>query len=157
MESAKTLFLDIDGVLHANSIGELEYDATGPKVTGPRVCELEGLLADLVAGIPVEIVVHSTWVYMFGAKTLATDYLPKLSKVARIAVTKRQIPSRADRVLDHIRRRRLALSDVLILDDAAAEFVAAPMLGSRLVICDPSRGIDDPKVIERIREFLGQH
>ena len=129
MGSAKTLFLDIDGVLHANSIGELEHDATRPKVTGSRVCELEGLLADLVSGISVEIVIHSTWVYMFSAETLATDYLPKLSKVAKISVTKRQISSRVGRIQDYIRRRRLALSDVLILDDAAAEFVAAPRLG----------------------------
>jgi hypothetical protein len=34
----KTIFLDIDGVLHPSAVGELEYGPQGPKVTGPGVC-----------------------------------------------------------------------------------------------------------------------
>jgi hypothetical protein len=33
----KTLFLDIDGVLHPTTVGELEYDEAGPRVTGVGV------------------------------------------------------------------------------------------------------------------------
>lgn len=150
----KTLFLDIDGVLHASSIGELEYGLNGPRVTGAGVCELEGLLASLVAGKELDIAVHSTWVYMFDAKTLANDYLPQLSEVATICVTKRQIQSRGDRIRDHMRRRRLAAKDILILDDAPNEFAGIPALADRLVACNPQRGIADQEVIRRIQDFV---
>lgn len=40
----KTIFLDIDGVLHPSTVGELEYGPRGPKVTGPGVCALEAKL-----------------------------------------------------------------------------------------------------------------
>ena len=53
-----------------------------------------------------------------------------------------------------MRMRRLKLADILILDDAPKEFVSAPELQSRLVVCDPVRGIDDPAVLQRIDEFV---
>jgi hypothetical protein len=35
LAAMKTIFLDIDGVLHPSSVGELEYGPKGPMVTGP--------------------------------------------------------------------------------------------------------------------------
>ncbi|NYH17850.1 HAD domain-containing protein [Paraburkholderia bryophila] len=150
----KTIFLDIDGVLHPSTVGELEYDQDGPKVVGPGVCALEAKLAEIVLGNLVDIVIHSTWIYMFDAKKLQTSYLPRLGEVARIHLTNRRIESRALRVLDYIRRRRIATDKYLILDDAPNEFSSAPILLSRLVVCNPARGLDDPAVIRKIEEFL---
>jgi HAD domain in Swiss Army Knife RNA repair proteins len=91
MGLTRTLFLDIDGVLHPATVGELEYDEFGPKVTGGRVCALEADLAHLVAGRDVEIVIHSTWIYMFDLTKLQADWhdiaLPRLN--SRVAIVLR--------------------------------------------------------------------
>ncbi|WP_144138139.1 HAD domain-containing protein [Paraburkholderia sp. BCC1884] len=150
----KTIFLDIDGVLHPSTVGELEYGPDGPMVTGPGVCALEAKLAALVADKPVEIAIHSTWIYMFNAEILCGKYLPELAAAVRITLTNRRIESRALRILDHIRRRRLSPNDYLILDDAPKEFSSTPSLQSRLVVCDPALGLDDLRVVSRIEEFL---
>ncbi|MDR8070263.1 HAD domain-containing protein [Burkholderia cenocepacia] len=154
MSKRVTIFLDIDGVLHPNSVGELEYGPSGPMVIGQGVCSLQTKLAERVRGKAVDIVIHSTWIYMFDLKRLQDEYLRELSAAAKIHLTNRRIESRALRVADYIRRRRLMLADILILDDAPKEFASAPQLQSRLVICDPARGIDDPTVLQRIDEFI---
>ncbi|MFM0115003.1 HAD domain-containing protein [Paraburkholderia nemoris] len=151
----KTIFIDIDGVLHPSSVGELEYGPKGPMVTGPGVCALQDKLAEMVAGKAVEIAVHSTWIYMFDTRILRGTYLPRLDAVAHISLTNRRIEGRALRILDYVRRRRISPDDYLILDDAPGEFSSAPDLLPRLVVCDPARGLDDPCVIARIEEFLG--
>jgi hypothetical protein len=150
----KTIFLDIDGVLHPSTVGELEYGPEGPMVTGPGVCALQDRLAELIAGKTVEIAIHSTWIYMFDAKILRAMYLPRLGAVAHITLTNRHIESRALRILDYLRRRRIPPAGYLILDDAPREFSSTPELLPRLVECDPERGIDDPRVVSRIEEFL---
>ncbi|WP_179214070.1 HAD domain-containing protein [Paraburkholderia caledonica] len=150
----KTIFLDIDGVLHPSTVGELEYGPEGPMVTGPGVCALQDKLAKMVVGKAVEIAVHSTWIYMFDAGILRTKYLPRLHAVAHITLTNRLIESRALRVLDYIRRRRISPDDYLILDDAPREFSSTPDLLPRLVVCDPALGLDDPRVVSRLEEFL---
>ncbi|HEX7908679.1 MAG TPA: HAD domain-containing protein [Paraburkholderia sp.] len=150
----KTIFLDIDGVLHPSTVGELEYGPQGPKVTGLGVCALEAKLAELVSGKAVEIAIHSTWIYMFDAKTLKTEYLPQLGQVARIQLTNRLIESRALRILDYVRRHHLSHDEYLILDDAPKEFASAVTLLPRLVACDPAKGLDDPRVIQQVEDFL---
>ncbi|VWC50833.1 HAD domain-containing protein [Burkholderia lata] len=154
MSKRVTIFLDIDGVLHPNSVGELEYGPSGPMVIGQGVCSLQTKLAERVRGKAVDIAIHSTWIYMFDLKRLKDEYLCELSEAAKIHLTNRRIESRALRVADYMRRRRLMLADILILDDAPKEFASAPQLQSRLVICDPARGIDDPTVLQRIDEFI---
>lgn len=150
----KTIFLDIDGVLHPSSVGELEYGPHGPKVIGLGVCALEEKLADIVFGKAVEIAIHSTWIYMFDARKLQTEYLPRLGAVARIQLTNKRIESRALRILDYVRRRRLSHDQYIILDDAPKEFASNIALLPRLIACDPARGLDDPIVIRQVEEFL---
>jgi hypothetical protein len=150
----KTIFLDIDGVLHPSTVGELEYGPQGPMVTGPGVCVLQDKLAEMVAGKAVELAVHSTWIYMFDAGILRSKYLPRLDAVAHITLTNRRIDSRALRILDYVRRRHISANDYLILDDAPREFSATPALLPQLVVCDPARGLDDERVVSRIEEFL---
>jgi hypothetical protein len=151
----KTIFLDIDGVLHPSTVGELEYGPQGPVITGPGVCALQDKLAEMVKGKAVELAVHSTWIYMFDVKILRSQYLARLDEVAHITLTNPRIDSRALRILDYVRRRRISTNDYLILDDAPKEFAASPTLLPRLVICDPARGLDDERVASRIEEFLG--
>ena len=91
---------------------------------------------------------------MFDAKTLRTEYLPQLGRVARIQLTDRRIESRALRILDYVRRRHLSHDEYLILDDAPKEFATVATLLPRLVACDPARGLDDPTVIEQIEKVL---
>ena len=154
LAAMKTIFLDIDGVLHPSTVGELEYGPEGPVVIGPGVCARQDKLAGIVTGKAVEIAVHSTWIYMFDAVILRSMYLPRLDAVASIKLTNRRIESRALRILDYVRRRHISANDYLILDDAPREFSSTPDLLSRLVVCDPARGVDDPRVISCIEEFL---
>ncbi|MBN3826021.1 hypothetical protein G3O00_20650 [Burkholderia sp. Ac-20384] len=151
-----TIVLDIDGVLHPNSVGELEYGPNGPVIVGQGVCSLQTKLAERVRGKAVDLAIHSTWIYMFDLKHLQDEYLRELSEAAKIYLTNRRIESRSLRIADYIRRRRLMLGDILILDDAPKEFASAPDLQSRLVVCDPAHGIDDPAVLQRIDEFVSQ-
>ncbi|HDR9355853.1 TPA: hypothetical protein QDB44_001703 [Burkholderia vietnamiensis] len=154
MSKRATIFLDIDGVLHPNSVGELEYGPNGPVVVGQGVCSLQTKLAERVSGKGIDIAIHSTWIYMFDLKRLQDEYLRELSAATKIYLTNRRIDSRSLRIMDYMRRRRLTLADVLILDDAPKEFASTPELQSRLVVCDPARGIDDPAVLQRIDEFV---
>lgn len=154
MSKRATIFLDIDGVLHPNSVGELEYGLNGPMVTGLGVCALQTKLAERVSGKAIDIAIHSTWIYMFDLKRLQDEYLRELSAAAKIYLTNRRIESRSLRIADYMRRRRLMLADILILDDAPKEFASAPELQSRLVVCDPARRIDDPAILPRIDEFV---
>ncbi|RQZ15559.1 hypothetical protein DIE15_15300 [Burkholderia sp. Bp9031] len=154
MSKRTTIFLDIDGVLHPNSVGELEYGPNGPGVVGQGVCSLQTKLAERVSGKAVDIAIHSTWIYMFDLKRLQDEYLRELSAATKIYLTNRRIESRSLRITDYMRRHRLTLADVLILDDAPKEFASAPELLSRLVVCDPARGIDDPAILRQIDEFV---
>ncbi|AGK48079.1 hypothetical protein BTI_46 [Burkholderia thailandensis MSMB121] len=154
MSKRATIFLDIDGVLHPNFVGDLEYGPNGPVVVGQGVCSLQTKLAERVSGKAVDIAIHSTWIYMFDLKRLQDEYLRELSAATKIYLTNRRIESRSLRIMDYMRRRRLTLADVLILDDAPKEFASTPELHSRLVVCDPARGIDDPAVLQRIDEFV---
>ncbi|WP_256728277.1 HAD domain-containing protein, partial [Burkholderia pseudomallei] len=79
MSRRVTIFLDIDGVLHPNTVGELEYGPNGPVVTGLGVCALQTKLAERVRGKAVDIAIHSTWIYMFDLKRLHDEYLRELS------------------------------------------------------------------------------
>ena len=148
------IYLDIDGVLHASDVGELEYGPLGPIVTGVGVCELETILADVIQGKGVRVVIHSSWVRMFDLKTFQVEYIPRLSAVAEVRLTKKHIESRTLRILDYARRNRILPEEYLILDDAADEFLLVPTLVLRLVVCDPARGVNDPGVLQKIREFL---
>ncbi|WP_238594096.1 hypothetical protein [Burkholderia pyrrocinia] len=91
---------------------------------------------------------------MFNLKRLQDKCLRELSAVAKIYFTNRRIESRSLRIADYMRRHRLMLADVLILDDAPKEYASASELQSRLVVCDPARRIDDPAILPRIDEFV---
>jgi hypothetical protein len=68
-------------------------------VVGAGVCALEAKLAEVVTGKKIDIVIHSTWIYMFDARKLQDEYLPRLGAVAHIQLTNRHIEIRVSPVV----------------------------------------------------------
>lgn len=152
MSDKKVLFLDIDGVLHGSTVGELIYTATGPRIEGFGVCEHERLLARLLEGHQVAVVVHSTWV-RFGQAFL-DSYLPNIARICPIYLTKAHIESRAKRVEDVVRRWKLTPAQYRILDDSVLEFGAHPQVRAQLIACPRQQGLGDPAVQQELTAFL---
>jgi hypothetical protein len=149
----KVLFLDVDGVLHSSTTGELVYTAEGrPRIEGPGVCEHEPLLAGLMAGHAVTTAIHSSWV-RFGLPFLR-EYLPNVSAHSPLHLTKAHIESRAERVRDIVRRWKLAPHQYRILDDSVHEFDRFPELLPQLIACPPHEGLRSPEVQRELLLFL---
>lgn len=148
----KVLFLDIDGVLHSSTTGELVYTDKGPRIEGAGVCEHEPLLARMIAPYPVQPVIHSSWV-RFGLPLL-TEYLPNVSACCPLHLTKAHIESRTGRIRDIVRRWRLVPSRYRILDDSVAEFSDYPDLLPQLIACPPHEGLGDTRVQAELARFV---
>ena len=147
------LFLDIDGVLHSSTTGELVYTAEGrPRIEGPGVCEHESLLARLIAGHRVTTAIHSSWV-RFGLPFLR-EYLPNISALSPLHLTKPHLESRAERVRDIVHRWKLAPHQYRILDDSVHEFDRFPELIPQLIACPPQEGLGSPEVQRELLLFL---
>jgi hypothetical protein len=148
----KVLFLDIDGVLHGSTVGELIYTEAGPRIEGFGVCEHERLLAQLLEGHDVAVVVHSTWV-RFGQAFLE-QYLPNVASLGRLHLTRKHIESRALRIEDIVRRWKLTPGDYRILDDSVLEFGRYPGLRAQLIACPREQGLGSPAVQRELTAFL---
>lgn len=98
MSKRATIFLDIDGVLHPNFVGDLEYGLNGPVVVGQAVCSLQTKLAERVSGKAVDIAIHSMRIYMFDLKRLQDEYLRALGAATKIYLTNRRSESRSLRI-----------------------------------------------------------
>ena len=148
----KVVFLDIDGVLHGSSVGELVHTDTGPRIEGFGVCEHERLLARLLEGTQALVVVHSTWV-RFGAPFLKA-YLPNVAALGPLHLTKSHIESRAQRIEDVVRRWKLGPEEYRILDDSVLEFGRYPKLKPQLIACPREEGLGNADVQRQLTAFL---
>lgn len=149
---AYLLFLDFDGVLHPHdahfALADVKVPIADLQAAGLFVhCQL---LADLLRPHPnFGLVVHSTWRKTHDLQALRNLLGPVGDRV--VAATAVDLEREAS-VLDFMRKRRLRPEQVLILDDAPAEF---GVLQARVVACDSFKGLSDASTQRSLLAALG--
>lgn len=143
----KTLFIDIDGVLHPLSAGEQvnSYAPASDAIGNPALFCHAPMLADVLASHDVRIVVHSTWRLFTPEEDLRT----LLGPLARYFAGTTPRATRYEGIRWRVQQDKL--TDYRILDDAPGEF---PHKLPELIVCDSERGIDNPQVLAQFREWL---
>lgn len=144
----KIIFIDFDGVLHPPQF--LQFQETGGELvlTGDqRFCWSDHLWT-CIKESACELVVHSSWRL---GQTLddIRALLPEKLASRVSGITRGE--DRYTGILDYVHEAKP--SAYLIVDDAADEF---PERCPHLVICDPTRGVSDPWVRDRITDFIGR-
>lgn len=129
----KTLFLDIDGVLH-------------PFGDAPVAFCWAPMLEEMVGSAEVTIVIHSTWRH---SRTLEAirEFFPQSLRPRIAACT--QGMGRYEGIRDYVEKH--AIADYLVLDDIADFF---PEDWPNLLLCAGETGISDSRVQEKLRTFL---
>lgn len=161
--SRTTLFLDFDGVLHGHAVTVAGKGADRhPEIEPPgRLFEWANKLEQIVEQHPeIEIVLSTRWVWWFGF-----DYcracLPTILSQRVVGATwegSECMPegwihlSRKDQILLHV--QRYGITDWVAIDDDGTD-VAEIDLAS-FIICDPSMGISDAIVSNRLNTVLKQ-
>ena len=143
----KTLFLDIDGVLHPASTGDrLDPHAPVSDAIGNHdlFCYAQ-VLADLLTPHDVGVIVHSSWRRF----TLPEDLCVMLGPLAKYFIGTTPGATRYEGICWLVQQRKL--TDYRILDDAPSEF---PKALPELIVCDPERGSNDPRVLAALKVWL---
>ena len=134
----KTLFLDIDGVLHPNFSAPNQAFSLAPK------------LAETLAGSSVQIIISSSWRFDRSLAELQT-LLPK-GLAERVVATTGAQPyegefGRWNEILETVRHHGIV--DWRTLDDSKFEFPATGC--PELILCDGRRGLTDAQCKEIAR------
>jgi len=134
----RVLFVDFDGVLHA---------VAGPPST-MRLFVWAPVLDALLNEHPdVKLVVHASARDHTPIETIVVQ-LGKLGERVKCAATPR-LP-RWEAIQRHV-IANAEISDYRILDDSQQEF---PAELPELILCAPNRGVSDPAVQQKIRDWL---
>lgn len=142
----QTIFLDIDGVLHPFNSESSPPSAAYPEIVGENLFCWAPLLAEIVGATEVQIVIHSTWRHRYSLAAIR-DQFPE-SVRARVSGCTRGM-GRLEGILQYVEEH--AIKDFLVLDDIADFF---PADWPHLLLCAGEAGISDPRVQEKLREFL---
>lgn len=137
----RVLFLDIDGCVHS---GEDADEPTEYWVWLP-------LLVDLLEPHPdVVIVVHSSWRF---ERTL-DELRGLLGALGPRVIDATPRAPRWESIQRWLAESGRAVSSWRVLDDTPAQF-PSPM-PPQLIVCDPARGVSDPKVQAALRAWLAE-
>lgn len=136
--TAKTLFLDFDGVLHPGMAREEQFFMHGER------------LASVIAGASCDIVISSSWRFhhSFGA---LSNRLPDPLAEKIVGITGDAhvgAHARYQEILAYVKRHRCV--DWRALDDSRFEF---PSGVPELILCDGATGLDD-RVLLQIAQWL---
>ena len=155
----KTLFLDIDGVLHDKYAAEIDNLRTFEEIAASRECFIwANHLHRTLAGNDVDIVVHSNWRLNTGFTNSQFKLLLRLlgnryvGTTPEFANTDSLGTQRYDCIKVYIKDN--GVTDYRILDDAHEEF---PYGLPELIICHPERGVSDQTVLEKVRVWLDEN
>lgn len=143
----KTIFLDIDGVLHPFGSASTPPSEAYPGIAGEDLFCWAPLLAEILGTAEVQIVIHSTWRHRYSLSAIR-DQFPE-SVRARVSGCIRGM-GRLEGILQYVEEH--AIADFLVLDDMADFF---PADWPHLLLCAGEEGISDPRVQAKILEFLG--
>ncbi|QKL60741.1 hypothetical protein HI808_03220 [Ralstonia solanacearum] len=143
-----TLFTDFDGVLHPADAAA--FDGAGRLVADPRLFTWLPVLADILAPYPaVRIVVSSDWRRWLDDDNLRRVLGPLAPRFAGVVET--WGASRADEILEEVRRRRL--TQWLALDDHPS-VAKASRRDDRFIVCAPDAGLSTSAVQALLRARL---
>jgi hypothetical protein len=153
------MFLDFDGVLHRPPppLGQLlspdlsvreAYTRARDGYIEQQFCWLP-ILRDIVSQAHVDLFVHSSWRLWYDHGDLrqrfAGDDALRLALIG-FTVGEERYESIVTTVVE------LDITDYLILDDEPEHF---PAECPQLLVCQPYLGISDPRVQERILQWIG--
>lgn len=142
------LFVDIDGCLApqgSSRIGDRgELGGEGLFCWWPQ---LEGVLEEFPA---VRVVLHSSWVRLWGPLPFLKPLLPVGLAARVVDTTSMDEHRRAHAVQDWVDAHSGELCAYVVLDDQADTFPSHVPL----VHCDPQRGLSDPAKVQELRAAL---
>jgi hypothetical protein len=143
----KTLFLDIDGVLHPASQGDRvdPYAPVSDAIGKPALFCYAPLLANILPRHDVAVIVHSSWRRF----TCEEDLRAMLGPLSRYFAGTTPGATRYEGIRWLVQQNKL--TNYRILDDEPSEF---PQELRELILCDPERGIDDARVLAQLEAWL---
>ena len=152
-DQTKVLFLDIDGVLHP-STDVLDFVASGLPLLAyvqsrPYLLRWAPLLAQSLNDTACQIVVQSSWRNEVTDTELRSLFAASVLAARMIGSTPRSV-AREEGILRVMALMGLPQDNVLILDDAVAEF---HQLSARVAACHPLRGLSDRAVLDAVRRW----
>lgn len=148
----KTIFLDIDGVLHPFDTAIMLPSEACPGISGENLFCWAPLLAEILSGSDqpgapaVQIVIHSTWRHNYSLEAIRNMF-PQTVR-PRVKGCTEGI-GRLEGIRQYVEEQ--AITDYLVIDDIADFF---PDDWPHLLACAGETGISDPRVQARLREFL---
>jgi hypothetical protein len=157
----RVIFTDFDGVLHSAAASE---GLSRSVVQAASLAELRrrGLfahcawLAEEIRAAPepehVRIVVHSSWRAHFRDDQIR-GFMPELTPWFQGTVGFNTL-GRDAAILKWLELMGGKVADYLVLDDVAGLFGGGSGKWAKLVLCEPSLGLGDPKVQAQVRDFL---
>lgn len=147
---SRALFLDFDGVLHPpEAIEGARPPLTSDQIRRnfPGTFQHLPILRDLLhKHVDVAVIVSSSW-RLFLSDAELIDLLAPIS--TWFAGSLSRYKGKDEAIRDWLAHHQV--SDFAVLDDVAQFF---PEGSKSLMLCDPRRGISDPVVQERVREWL---
>lgn len=151
-EPNKVLLVDADGVLHPRdahfAVDDVRIATHDELLSAGLFVHCELLAAVLQRHPAIGMVVHSSWRLTHSVPDLRELLGPLGDRV--VGVTPLGLGREAS-ILAYMRRRRLQLADVLVLDDQAELFT---ILRPRVVASDPSAGIASPRLRDALAAAL---
>lgn len=132
----RTLFLDIDGVLHGVTSNQEGRWIAGEPLN--KVDALADLLERIADPINLEIVISSTW-RLDGLEVVCTK-IPRLAPWIVDCTDTTRLDNRFDEIIDYVQKR--GIRDWRALDDDVSPFSGHP----NLIACDEAVGIQEDQL-----------
>lgn len=142
------LFVDIDGCLAP--LGASRIDDRGQLAGEGLFCWWPQLQAALDEFPDVRVVLHSSWVRLWGPLPYLKPLLPAGLAARVVDTTSMDENRRAHAVQDWVDAHAGELGAYVVLDDQADTFPSHVTL----VHCDPQRGLSDPAKVQELRAAL---
>ena len=142
------LFVDIDGVFHAEDSRTFEYDgALVVDEARPDLFQWAPILWDIFIPHPeVIVVVHSSLRLFCSAEEIIARFPSELRpRIAGVTAGRDRNLSILAYMRDH------AIDRFAVLDDRADNY---PADWPPLIVCDPQHGISSPAVQDKLRHFV---
>jgi hypothetical protein len=147
MNSDPFLFLDFDGVLHPDDAAYLDNDS---KPEGLLLFRWAPVLMEILSKFPdVKVVISSSWRFMWEYEELLS-FIPEDLRSRIVGITNPNL-NRYPAIADYVEKHEI--KNYVILDDMPLEF---PRVCKELIICKPTKGVNNPLVIKKLEERFGE-
>lgn len=159
--NVRVVFTDFDGVFHpASAATDLKRSAiqaaSAEELHARGLFVHAHLLGSALQGAwdtdEIRVVVHSSWRSHFRDDELRA-FLPELAPWFLGTVGFATL-SRDAAILKWLEMTGSRVSDYLVLDDSPRLFAGGTDRWANLVLCEPERGLDDPRVREELKKFI---